>query len=146
MLFQPRPILMEMLKGSPPPDTTNVAPEQVPSYQRVPTARSWHLTDPHLLPRDRFLRHCSDPTFPAPDFATAIGVVPARRSAQIRCSIRRRGPRSASDNQQPRLLYPYPHPTGRLRFMTIKPKRGNSSPGSATTAGGAERTPILHCE
>ena len=32
-----------------------------------------------LLPRNRFLRHCSDLSPSAPDFATAIGVPPVRR-------------------------------------------------------------------
>jgi len=31
-----------------------------------------------LLPRNRVLRHCSDPPPSAPDFATAIVVLPAR--------------------------------------------------------------------
>jgi hypothetical protein len=36
-----------------------------------------------LLPRNRLLRHCSDPLPSTPDFATAIGVLPARHRQRI---------------------------------------------------------------
>jgi len=43
----------------------------------VPAARFYSSDEPLFLPRNRFLRHCSDPPPSAPDFATAIGVLPA---------------------------------------------------------------------
>jgi hypothetical protein len=46
---------------------------------RVPTARCCASDEPRLLPRNRFLRHYSDPLPSTPDFVSAIGVLPARR-------------------------------------------------------------------
>ena len=44
----------------------------------VQTVRFCPSDEPRLLPRNRFLRHYSDPPPSAPDFAAAIGVLPAR--------------------------------------------------------------------
>src|SRR6266849_10914947 len=44
----------------------------------APTARFCPSDGPRLLPRNRFLRHCSDPPPSALDFATAIGVLAAQ--------------------------------------------------------------------
>src|SRR6266851_7828943 len=49
----------------------------------VPTARFCPSDEPRLLPRNRFLRHCSDPPPSAPDFATAFGMLPARQRQRI---------------------------------------------------------------
>src|SRR6266849_3009955 len=49
----------------------------------APTARFCPSDGPRLLPRNRFLRHCSNPPPSAPDFATAIGVLPARQRQRI---------------------------------------------------------------
>ena len=54
---------------------TRAGPARSPGARRLVFAR---LTSPRLRPRNRFLRHCSDPPPSAPDFATAIRVLPAR--------------------------------------------------------------------
>ena len=53
-------------------DTTNLPPEQAPARSRGSDGASLPSDEPRLLPRDRFLRHCSDPgvqlpSRPSPD-------------------------------------------------------------------------------
>jgi hypothetical protein len=60
-------------------DTRNFPPEQAGPREDsgVPTAHSCR-DEPHLLPHNHLFGHCSVPPPSAPDFATAIGVLPAR--------------------------------------------------------------------
>jgi hypothetical protein len=58
--------------------TTKFSPEQAPARPRGSDGSFLPSDEPRLLTRNRVLRHRSDPFPSTPDFATAIGVLPAR--------------------------------------------------------------------
>jgi hypothetical protein len=61
------------------PLTQRICHQSGPQRDQPGSGGSFCLSDePRLLSRNKFLRHCSDPSPSDPDFATAIGVLPPR--------------------------------------------------------------------
>ena len=65
-------------KATPDVDTTNLRPYPAPRDHRGFDNSFFSCDEARLLPRNRFLRHCSDPLPSIADFATAIRVLSAR--------------------------------------------------------------------